>query len=143
MQRNPLLPLPGLCLLACCSGVAGAADLTLRIHNVSSAGGTVMVEVLASEAAFAGAMPAAAAFIVPATAPTVTVSTNALAVGEYAVRVFQDINGNGKLDTNLVGRPTEPWGFSNDASGTFGPPGWTAARFRLEADAVNEINLKR
>jgi len=41
--------------------------------------------------------------------------------GRYAVRYYHDENNNQKLDTNLLGIPTEGYGFSNDAYGTFGP----------------------
>lgn len=34
--------------------------------------------------------------------------------GEYAVAVFVDENGNGKLDKNIFGFPKEQFGFSND-----------------------------
>jgi uncharacterized protein (DUF2141 family) len=34
--------------------------------------------------------------------------------GEYAVAVFVDGNGNGKLDKNIFGFPKEQFGFSND-----------------------------
>ena len=47
---------------------------------------------------------------------------NDLPFGEYAVRLFHDKNGNGKLDTNFLGIPKEDYGFSNNARGSFGPP---------------------
>lgn len=50
-----------------------------------------------------------------------------LAPGKYALTVFQDLNGNSELDRNLVGAPTEPYGFSNDARGMMGPPKFDAA----------------
>jgi uncharacterized protein (DUF2141 family) len=34
--------------------------------------------------------------------------------GRYAIAVFHDTNGNGKLDRNFIGLPQEPYGFSND-----------------------------
>jgi uncharacterized protein (DUF2141 family) len=34
--------------------------------------------------------------------------------GRYAIAVFHDLNGNGKLDRNFIGLPQEPYGFSND-----------------------------
>ena len=34
--------------------------------------------------------------------------------GEYAAFALHDGNGNGKVDSNLVGVPTEGFGFSND-----------------------------
>ena len=37
-----------------------------------------------------------------------------LPLGEYAVAVYQDVNGNGKCDRNLIGYPTEGFGFSKN-----------------------------
>jgi uncharacterized protein (DUF2141 family) len=52
--------------------------------------------------------------------------------GQYAVSVFHDENGNGKLDRNFMGMPKEGVGASNDAAGHFGPPKFDDARFRYE-----------
>ena len=41
-----------------------------------------------------------------------------LPAGEYSVAAYHDENSNGKLDKNLVGAPTEDYGFSNDTRGT-------------------------
>ena len=49
--------------------------------------------------------------------------------GDYAVSVFHDENGNGKLDRNFMGMPKEGVGASNDAAGRFGPPKFDDARF--------------
>ena len=38
-----------------------------------------------------------------------------LAPGRYAVAVGHDLNGNRRVDTNLLGMPTEQWGVSNNA----------------------------
>lgn len=37
-----------------------------------------------------------------------------LAAGSYAVAVFHDANGDGKLNRNAAGMPTEGFGFSNN-----------------------------
>jgi len=37
---------------------------------------------------------------------------NDVAPGRYAVMVFQDVNGNGKIDLGLMFVPKEPWGIS-------------------------------
>lgn len=42
----------------------------------------------------------------------VTVVFKDLPTGNYAVSVFQDINGNKVIDKNFIGIPTEPYGFS-------------------------------
>lgn len=53
--------------------------------------------------------------------------------GTYAVKVFHDINNDGKLNTSWIGWPQEPYGFSNDAPVNTGPPS-----FRLAAIEVGE-----
>jgi uncharacterized protein (DUF2141 family) len=54
-----------------------------------------------------------------------------LPAGRYAVAVYHDLNDNGKLDRSSLGPPAEPYGFSNDARSTFGPPGFDSAAIEL------------
>jgi uncharacterized protein (DUF2141 family) len=42
--------------------------------------------------------------------------------GAYAFLVFQDENGNKQLDRNLLGIPTEPYGYSGKSGVIPGPP---------------------
>ncbi len=42
--------------------------------------------------------------------------------GKYSIQYYHDENNNNKLDTNPNGIPTEGYGFSNNAIGTYGPP---------------------
>ena len=52
-----------------------------------------------------------------------------LPFGLYAIKVYHDENGNGKLDKNMMGAPKEQYGFSNNARDSFGPPSYEQARF--------------
>ncbi|HVC49135.1 MAG TPA: DUF2141 domain-containing protein [Burkholderiales bacterium] len=52
--------------------------------------------------------------------------------GTYALAVIHDENMNGKLDTNMLGFPTEGYGFSNDVKTLFGAPSFSAASFRYD-----------
>lgn len=49
--------------------------------------------------------------------------------GIYAVACIHDENGNGKLDTNFLGIPTEGFVVSNEAKGFMSAPSFKAARF--------------
>jgi len=49
--------------------------------------------------------------------------------GTYAIAVIHDENMNGKLDTNVLGIPTEGYGFSNYAKGVLRMPSFSAASF--------------
>ena len=63
--------------------------------------------------------------------------------GDYAVAAIHDINGDGKLDKNMLGIPTEGYGFSNNALGKYGPPEWIKASFVFdERDEARIINLE-
>ena len=42
--------------------------------------------------------------------------------GKYVVKVYQDLNGNKKMDTNFIGIPKEPYGLSNNIRPKFAPP---------------------
>ena len=56
--------------------------------------------------------------------------------GSYAVAVFEDRNGNGVLDTNVFGVPTEGVAFSRDARGRLGPPSFETAGFVHGSEAT-------
>ncbi len=63
--------------------------------------------------------------------------------GLHAVKVFHDVNANGQLDTNKLGIPNEPYGFGNDARGTFGPPAFEEAAIVIEqVPMVTAVKLK-
>jgi uncharacterized protein (DUF2141 family) len=42
--------------------------------------------------------------------------------GKYAVRYYHDENLDGRMETNILGKPMEVYGFSNNVTGRFGPP---------------------
>ena len=70
--------------------------------------------------------------VLPITNNEVTLKIDSLEYGYYAIKVFHDENSDGEIDTNFLGIPTEDYGYSNDASGWFGPPSWESAKFLLD-----------
>lgn len=56
-----------------------------------------------------------------------------LAPGNYAVSVYEDLNGNHKLDANILGIPREPVGASNNPRPRMGPPRFNDCSFQLSA----------
>jgi uncharacterized protein (DUF2141 family) len=55
-----------------------------------------------------------------------------LSEGTYAISIFHDVNADSVLNKNFMGIPKEPYGFSNNAKGTFGPPSYEDASFILK-----------
>jgi uncharacterized protein (DUF2141 family) len=63
--------------------------------------------------------------------------------GTYGISAFHDENDNGKLDTNLIGMPTEDYCASRNARGVFGPPSFEDAKFRYGGGTVRlEAHMK-
>lgn len=53
------------------------------------------------------------------------------AAGDYVLAAFHDLNGNGELDLNVFGVPTEPYGF-----GQVPPTKWREPEFNEIATSV-------
>ena len=75
------------------------------------------------------------------TSPTVTWKINDVPFGDYAIAIFHDENGNGKMDKNLLGIPVEAYGFSNNQRVTFGPPQWEAVKFTVRS-SVKDVSIE-
>lgn len=90
------------------------AELTVRIAGITSDTGHLLVLVAADEAAWNNQGRPAAVTRLPAQEPEVIARFPGLAPGRYAVQVLHDRNDNGQLDSNVVGMPIEPYGFSNN-----------------------------
>ncbi len=128
--------------LASVAGVAQAADLRITVAGAGTTG-AIYGRIFPDAASFDKRDNAIAAFVVPARDGSAALSLSSLPPGRYAVAVFQDVNGDQKLDTNLLGVPTEPYGFSKDAAGTMGPPGFEQAAVDLGgSDLAIVIHLK-
>ena len=128
---------------------ASAGELVVVIRGVPAAEGELQVELygVQQRATFPyaehGVVAEARVDARTLTAPELqaTVSFPGLAPGSYAVSVIHDANGNGDIDLNAFGIPTEGWGFSNDARATFGPPSFDAAAVHVGADAPARIEI--
>ena len=64
-----------------------------------------------------------------------------LKAGTYAVSIVYDEDSNGKLNTGFLGIPTELVGFSNNVTGTFGPPSFDKTSFTISGSRSLEIRL--
>ena len=60
--------------------------------------------------------------------------------GTYAVSVYEDLNGNRKLDRNMLGIPREPVGVSNNPPAHLGPPRFIECSFRV-GDSAQTISI--
>lgn len=61
--------------------------------------------------------------------------------GKYAVCLYHDKNSNNKCDKNLLGIPTEGYGFSNNKRPVFSAPSFEDCSFKLVKDKTITISM--
>ena len=107
-------------------------DLAVTVNGLRNARGKVMACLASTPAAFPNCKgPGVSRHLVVAAAKgTVELDFGPVPEGTYAISLFHDENGNGKLDTMMM-VPREGYGFSRDAAVRFGPPRFAAASFAV------------
>ena len=138
MYQKTLISVAGGLWALMMTQLLAAQSLTITLENVKESSGTIMLQLMHGEAEFKGEAAAFASYLQRAQQGTMTFQSNNLPNGEYAVRIMHDLNGNGELDTNFVGMPTEPWAMSNNARGHFGPPTWKQVKFTVSGESVSQ-----
>ena len=113
--------------------VGGDNELRVSLGNIKQAGGSIYIAVYDNEAYFLNPDKIRDKKVVAVnTIGAMDIRFPNLPAGTYTISCFHDLNGNGKLDTNLFGIPQEPYGFSNNARPPFRAPYWEEAKFDLK-----------
>ncbi len=152
MTKSSLLRLLRVAILGGCAVLAtnprvGAFDnsnLTVTIDGIRSQRGQVCLSIFANSQGFPdrGANAVQARCIEVTDSTVVTTFTN-LKPGSYAVAAFHDANNDGKLNRNVVGIPTEGFGFSQNPQIVAGPPQFgESAVLVAGTDTEIQIQLK-
>ena len=123
--------------------VDSISALEIIITNFPNQNGNVNMALFNNENDFDNKTNPFNAIISTLTNDTVYLNIDSLPAGDYAFSVYHDENANSQLDQNIFGIPTEYFGFSNNAMGTFGPPTFSQAKFTSNGkdDLKQEIIL--
>ena len=113
---------------------AWSADLELKVENIKGTSGDLRVAVYGSPADYRKS--AVREVKARVAGDPMAIHIEGLAAGDYAIALFHDRNGNEKLDSNMIGIPTEPYGFSGSARNPMGPATWDQARFGVAPDGA-------
>ena len=118
-----------------------AVSIDIVVSNVSSPKGNIIIALYNNAATFTKKGYEYKTAIVKTKSNTTTYQFKNIATGNYAAVAFHDENANIKLDKRF-GIPIEPFGFSNKAKTTFGPPKFSDALVRvLNEDKTIYIEL--
>ncbi|MDQ2779818.1 MAG: DUF2141 domain-containing protein [Pseudomonadota bacterium] len=105
---------------------------TVEVQNVRPQQGRLMVAAYNSAETFS--KTATTSLALPAGDATMRFELCGLSGDTVALTLFQDLNSDGKLGTNLLGVPNEPWGASGHP-GMMGPK-WETTKVSLDGRPI-------
>jgi uncharacterized protein (DUF2141 family) len=124
-------------------GPKKSGTLVVRFNGINSNNGNLIVALCNSDENYKNHKYPFIGKTIPINKNTATLEIDDLPFGDYAIKAFHDEDANNDLNTNILGIPTEDYGFSNNARGIFGPPGWEDAKFKFNVEnKIIEIEIK-
>lgn len=122
---------------------APEAKLTIVVNQLPNQKGKVCMRIYAKEQGF----PQSSKGVVQSGCTKITGRSAkkefyGLKYGTYAVALFHDENGDGKLNTNFLGIPREGFGISNNPTVRTSAPKFKSASFPLRGDITIKIGMK-
>ncbi len=117
-----------------------AAELVVVVDNIKEVQGSLYVSLYNKEASFDSNENAVKREKVSVDKTTITLNLGDLPAGEYAVKAYQDVNDNGKIDFTTMGPPSEPFG-SSSKSKELAPSSYKDAKFTLDKNLQIQVHL--
>lgn len=130
----PFAPSPAFAQDAASQTATGTLSVTFT--GFSAPEGQILFAVY-DEAGWNGGAPVRGLAINLAAGET-SATIEGLPAGRYGIKAFHDTNGNGEMDMNPFGIPTEAFAFSNNAPASMGPATWADAAFEVTADGAEQ-----
>ncbi|SFT84138.1 Uncharacterized conserved protein, DUF2141 family [Lishizhenia tianjinensis] len=116
--------------------------LTVKVKGIPNDKGNVMVGVYNDAKNFSHPIKVYKSKIVDAKKGEVSFSMAFKKGEKIALALYHDENKNQVLDKNMFGVPTEVYGFSNDARGTFSAPSFEEAEIVMDGSKGVEVTLE-
>lgn len=121
---------------------AGTGEASIEItFEVGAGTGAIMAALFDSQGAYEGGAPVRSLRLDVAAGER-TARFEGLPPGDYALKSFHDVDGDGRMNANPFGMPTEPYAFSNNAVGNMGPASWERARFTVDGAVRQTLSLR-
>lgn len=118
-------------------------SISVTVTNISSQKGEIMAALFANEKAFPNDSKAAFK-VAKATANggKAILQFDQVPPGTYAIALFHDVNGDGKLNTNFIGIPKEGYGVSNNVKNLFSGPTYKQSSFEHRSNSNLTITMR-
>lgn len=130
------------CLLVSANASSDESRLIVNLNNIGEAGGNLRASLYREPESFRKEDRAVQVVSIPATKGSAQIVFDALSPGRYAVMVYHDENGDGKLNLRFGMFPIEGYGLSNNPK-VMGPPKFADSAFEVgEQETSVNITLK-
>ena len=113
--------------------------VTIEIQNIQSAEGKIHISIFKPSPNFPDKDKPVESKSMAATKGTLRTTID-IPPGDYALAVFHDVNGNGKIDKRLF-IPKEPYGFSNNVRPKLSAPKFADCQVRV-SNAAQTIRIR-
>lgn len=131
--RRRVAPAGLVLALALLAASASASEVLVRVGGIAASTGEIGCALFRSGPDFPMTVSGARQVWLKADAAGVTCRFDGVPDGTWAVSVAHDLNGNRRIDTNLVGLPTEAWGVSRNVRPTLRAPRFDESAFEVAA----------
>lgn len=114
--------------------------LILHVENIKVAEGDIWVGIYDSQEAFLVKERSLVKMVKVGRTSRISIPVNNLSYGEYAIGLFQDLNGNATMDQNYLGAPIEPFAFSGSLRSMWRLPEFEETKFTFKYSG-QKLNL--
>ena len=122
-------------------GDVNKIPLTVNVTNLKSKSATVVIGVYGPKNKFLDEKDQLKEYRFKPKNGKLSAKITDLAFGEFGMAIYQDVDGDGKIDKNLIGIPKEPYAFSKNYKPTIKAPSFNDCKFNYSAKA-NTVNMK-
>ena len=116
-------------------------NLTVNISNLTANKGTVEIGIFNKAEGFLKVGKQFLKKQIKVSGDKTSYTFTNLPKGYYSVAIYQDENSNKKCDTNFIGIPNEPYGFSNNYKPTISAPNFAQTRVLVNNNKAIDIQL--
>ena len=136
-MRSLFLPLALVFGAATAASAQSPGKLNVSVAGVRNDNGSVRCGLYSSANGFREPGREMRGAVAPIKNGQATCVFNGIPAGTYAIAVFHAERNETQMETGLFGKPKQGYGFSNNPSSTFGPPGFASAAFAYKGGALN------
>ena len=121
--------------------IAQHSDLNVKITNIKEVKGQLEIGVYNKPELFPKVDKQYKVFYIKVTASNMNYTIKGLKHGQYALAIFHDLNSDTICNRNIMGIPTEKYGFSNNVRPFLSAPSFEDAAINLNSKKTIIIQL--